>query len=246
MSKDLKNDVVDTYNKMDRYFQWVYNTYAKFVGKNVLDIGVGFGNMTKFYVHKTDLVIATDLNESVLEIVKKRFHNYNVITQTLNIESDDVSALKQHRLDTVICTNVIEHIEDDFKALLNMKAILANQGKIIILVPALPSLYNQFDRSAGHFRRYRRGELVALAHKAELKIVHRRYVNVLGIIPYYLKGKNSKKDVREQNQNDILCSSEIGEKASKLYNIASYIMEPVEKIIRFPWGLSELIVLQNA
>jgi 2-polyprenyl-3-methyl-5-hydroxy-6-metoxy-1,4-benzoquinol methylase len=39
--------------------------------------------------------------------------------------------------DTVICLNVIEHVKDDPAALLNIKSVMAPDGKAIVLVPAV-------------------------------------------------------------------------------------------------------------
>ena len=233
----------DQYYKIDRYFEWMYNTYKRFIGKNVLDIGVGFGTMTQYYVKDADIVIAVDLSEKRLAFVKERFRDYNVVTKVLNIESDDASSLREYEIDTIVCTNVIEHIQDDLKAVINMKNALSPGGRIIIMVPAIPSLYNDFDRNAGHLRRYGKGQLAELAQNADLNIIYQRYINILGVIPYRLKGKrNSKKGGRIEQAKKTGCSTHINERYSKLYNLATCILEPVEKIVSVPFGLSELIV----
>ena len=60
----------------------------------------------------------------------------------------------------VYTANVLEHIEDDIKALKMIRESLEPGGKIAIYVPAMPILFSDLDRSVGHFRRYKKKELV--------------------------------------------------------------------------------------
>lgn len=57
-------------------------------------------------------------------------------------------------VDILIMLNVLEHIEDDIKALQNAKKLLKPGGYLIIEVPAGPQLYDSYDAELQHFRRY--------------------------------------------------------------------------------------------
>jgi len=61
--------------------------------------------------------------------------------------------------DVVICTDVIEHIEDDWHCLKEMHRTLKCNGRLVLSVPHRMDYYGMADVSAGHFRRY---ELEAL------------------------------------------------------------------------------------
>ena len=50
--------------------------------------------------------------------------------------------------------NVIEHIDDDNRAVAHLTNALTPGGHLFILVPALRQLYGELDRLAGHHRRY--------------------------------------------------------------------------------------------
>ena len=52
--------------------------------------------------------------------------------------------------DTVICSNVLEHIEDDVRALRNIRTLLKPGGRLLLYVPATPRLYCAIDRHVGH------------------------------------------------------------------------------------------------
>lgn len=58
------------------------------------------------------------------------------------------------KFNTILCLDVIEHIENDAKALSIMAGILRPGGHIILQVPYDSSLFDDFDRKNGHYRRY--------------------------------------------------------------------------------------------
>jgi hypothetical protein len=155
-----------------------------------------------------------------------------------DIEEENVNVVGDSEFDTIICINVIEHLENDLFALKKMLQLIAKYGSIIIIAPACPMLYCYLDKNVGHHRRYARGELKRLANELNLKIVKNKYFNLFGVIPYYIKGKVGK-------DRGGSFSSDLNEKNSKIYNLASKVLEPVENIINPPIGISELIILKQ-
>ena len=81
----------------------------------------------------------------------------------------------------VYTSNVLEHIEDDVMALKKIKEKMQKGGLLAVYVPALPFLYSDFDRSVGHFRRYRKTELMKKVTLAGFKIEDCYYNDCLGI-----------------------------------------------------------------
>jgi SAM-dependent methyltransferase len=57
-------------------------------------------------------------------------------------------------VDTVVCLNVLEHIEDDAGTLRNIRTTLEPGGRLLLLVPNGPDAYGSIDKAIGHFRRY--------------------------------------------------------------------------------------------
>jgi SAM-dependent methyltransferase len=74
------------------------------------------------------------------------------------------------QFDTVICLNVVEHLENDVAALRNIRESLGVNGRAVILVPQGKALYGTLDKVLGHYRRYTRGELAQVAQQAGLEI----------------------------------------------------------------------------
>lgn len=64
--------------------------------------------------------------------------------------------------DTVVYIDVLEHIEDDSAELARASARLKPGGRVVVLSPAWPHLYSEFDRSIGHFRRYTKSSLAGI------------------------------------------------------------------------------------
>ena len=235
MAQNNITENLNAWNKLDRYSKWIYHMYEKYIGKEVLDIGGGVGTAISFYIDKAERVVATELFENQVNIMNKRFENYQYFKAIqADIMKDDFSAYD--KFDTIILINVLEHIEDDRKALANMKKLLKDSGTIIICVPAMPGLYCYMDKNVGHYRRYTKGELRVKAKRAELQVIEDKYMNFMVILPYWIKGK-LKKD------NGGSFSTSIDEGESKLYSIATSILEPIERVIKPPIGISEFIIL---
>jgi len=81
-------------------------------------------------------------------------------------------------------------------------------------------------------------EYLRFAMVKELKVIEDKYMNFMGIFQYWLKGKFGK-DIGGS------FSTGIAQSESKLYSLASKILEPVERVIKPPVGISEIIILSN-
>lgn len=82
--------------------------------------------------------------------------------------------------DVVFSSNVIEHIEDDAKAVTDMARALVPGGRLVIYVPAFMTLFGRMDIRCGHHRRYRIEDLDLLAANAGLRVLARGYADPLG------------------------------------------------------------------
>lgn len=237
MAQNNITENLNAWNKLDRYSKWIYHMYEKYIGKEVLDIGGGVGTAISFYIDKAERVVATELFENQVNIMNKRFENYQYFKAIqADIMKDDFSAYD--KFDTIILINVLEHIEDDRKALANMKKLLKDSGTIIICVPAMPGLYCYMDKNVGHYRRYARGELSQKAKENGLQVIENTYMNFMGIFPYWFKGKFGK-----DTGGSFSTSIEQGE--SKLYSVATTILEPIERLFKPHCGISEFIILKK-
>src|SRR5262249_24649389 len=91
--------------------------------------------------------------------------------------------------DTVICLNVIEHVEDDLEALRNIKAALGPGGRAIVLVPQSPELMGTLDEVLGHKRRYTPETLAAVAKRAGFRVQDIVLFNRVGTPAWWRNGR---------------------------------------------------------
>lgn len=92
------------------------------------------------------------------------------------------------RIDTTLCSNVLEHIEKDDAVLKIFFQLLPEGGRLIILDPALKGFYNVLDKELGHFRRYNTSEMAQKLIRNGFKICHLRYFNLLGMLGWFFNG----------------------------------------------------------
>jgi SAM-dependent methyltransferase len=63
------------------------------------------------------------------------------------------------RFDLILATDVIEHLDDDRRALTELRRVAAPGAHLVITVPAYRWLWSPFDESLHHRRRYTAGRL---------------------------------------------------------------------------------------
>ena len=91
--------------------------------------------------------------------------------------------------DTVVCLNVVEHVQDDLARCEISGTRLSEGGRAIILVPCGPGLYGTLDEVLGHFRRYTREQLVGVAEQAGFRVEQVLKFNRPGVLAWWLNGR---------------------------------------------------------
>jgi SAM-dependent methyltransferase len=143
-----------------RFNRWMADTIRPHVRQRVLEIGCGIGNLTRALVRGRQRYAAVDINTEHLARLESRFPqrpNLEIARCDLTCSAD--FAPYASAMDTVICLNVVEHIEDDRRALANIFSALEPGGRAIVLVPEGQSVFGTIDVALGHFRRYSEAEL---------------------------------------------------------------------------------------
>ncbi len=175
-----------------RYNRWQYDVIAPWIGKRVLEVGSGVGNMSEHIVAPNrELVVLTDIDEWYRQRLRERFAGHpEVVVDSLTLPDDKAPArFKDRQLDTVVALNVVEHIEDDVATLGTMARLLAPGGRAVILVPALQALFGSLDEELGHFRRYSRASLAAAFGAAGLRLQRMFWYNRVGVFGWWLNAR---------------------------------------------------------
>lgn len=172
----------------EAYHRWIFEKISPYLGVNILEVGCGIGNLTGLLLRQGRVVVA-DLNQDYLQKVQDQFRGDSNLKGGFlwDIRQDPPKNLKTS-IDTIVCSNVLEHIENDHDALRKFYELLPVGGKLIILVPALKFLYNVLDKGLGHFRRYNRDELIQKITGNGFKVCTLRYFNLFGIVGWFING----------------------------------------------------------
>jgi glycosyltransferase involved in cell wall biosynthesis len=174
--------------KVSRYNRWMWQQLERFVGQRVLEVGAGVGNMTRFLLGR-EHVVATDLNENYLQILRHLFGEYpHVAVEPFDLNGQ-VLPPRAERIDTVLCLNVLEHVEQDHEALASLFRVLEPGGRLVLLVPALHALYGSLDRALAHHRRYSREEVLAKLAAAGFEVEDSWFFNLIGVAGWYLNSR---------------------------------------------------------
>jgi hypothetical protein len=103
----------------------------------------------------------------------------------------------------------------------------------VLMVPAFESLYGEIDANLGHYRRYTRSSLAAVAKSAGFKIRRLKYMNFIGFFGWWANAK-------------IFRQSEHSEKQIVFYD--SYIVPVLSRLeswISPPIGQSVIATLEK-
>jgi SAM-dependent methyltransferase len=184
------------------YMAWILNAFGPYLSWPVLEIGVGHGSYaSELRAHGTYMGIDVDIN-SVAE-ARERFPDLDF--EVADITSPGFPETQVgSRFRAVVCLNVLEHIQDDGQAVKNLAGTLLRGGHLLVVVPALPGLYNDLDRLAGHHRRYRRNEIRNLMMQAGLVPVRADYFNPVGGLGWW-----ANRLLRYDSLNDTAVNSQI-------------------------------------
>jgi 2-polyprenyl-3-methyl-5-hydroxy-6-metoxy-1,4-benzoquinol methylase len=134
------------------YFDWQSRLVAPYVGKRVIEIGCGLGNFTRYLLDR-ELVVGIDIEPACAEQWQRAFPGQtnsigaSFLGKAMDVTDPAFLELKQHRPDTVVCLNVLEHVEDDVTALRHMHSVLPQGGRALLIVPAYEALYGPIDHN---------------------------------------------------------------------------------------------------
>lgn len=225
----IGSETLKRMSQVENYTRWLYLLMKPFLGERVLEIGAGIGNLTKYLSNGNLFLVVSDVSDDYLVFLRERFGGQGNIRFQQFDASGDPGELSQFKFDTVICANVLEHIENDRRALKNMNEVLEPRGNLLLIVPAHKIAYGTLDAYLGHFRRYEREDIVGKVEGAGFEIVEQKFVNFLGIFGWFVNSRILKRNLLPQTQLGFF---------RYLFPAVSFI----ESKISPPFGLSYFIV----
>ena len=121
----------------------------------MLEIGCGNGSILAYLKQNGISIEGGDIFLEGLKFCQRR-------GGSTTLYQIDIMALPFHNdFDVIGMFDILEHIDEDEKALVEVGQALKSGGRILITVPAHKFLWSYFDVHSYHKRRYNKGELVA-------------------------------------------------------------------------------------
>jgi len=229
---DAGRMALDALEQAPRFNRWMYDVIKPHLGFRLVELGCGRGNLTRF-LRRHGEMMALDYREDYLVELKEKWGylaDLHLRRMDLTVP-EHYEPLRDFGPDTVVCLNVLEHIEDDRAVLRRLYEVLPMQARVVFLVPYNPALTSEFDRQVGHWRRYRRRELEEKMTESGFKVVRQFYFNKIGVLAWWVG-------------NTLGGQKTITPWQLRLYNFLTPVFRLLDRVLPTS-GLSTIVVAQK-
>jgi SAM-dependent methyltransferase len=214
------------------YNTWLGRRFNAHAGQRVLEIGAGIGTITALLAEGREKVVALEVDDFYVKRLANRFRDRpNVVPYQSDVALADWRRLRAERFDSIVLSNVLEHIEDDGGAVRRFAQILEPSGKLLILVPALPQLFGTMDEAVGHFRRYTSSALRQVLEANGFEVQLLEWMNLAGIPGWFLNSR-------------VLRRRAVPALQLRLYDQVAPLIAAAESKVKLPVGMSLFCVAQ--
>lgn len=192
----------------------------------ILNVGPA-GGSTSLMLQRFGTVKSLEFDDDFFDYCK------NVIK--LDVDKGSITDLpyNDESFDIACAFDVIEHVEDDKKAMDELKRVVKKGGMVLITVPAFKFLWSQHDEVNHHFRRYTTKGISQLAKNSNLSPFYSTYFNFFLFFPILTARMIGKLKPVNNNKSDFDKFQ-----MSKLSNKILYAIFKIEKWIIFPMKLN--------
>jgi SAM-dependent methyltransferase len=137
----------------------------------ILDAGCGTGGLLDVLSQWPDAeVTGIDFAGEALSFCRQRGHR--------RLAGSDLTVLpfRSDSFDVVTALDVLEHIQNDARALEEIFRVLRPGGILVASVPAYQFLWGPHDEALHHFRRYNAGQFAEVVNKSGLRVERETYL----------------------------------------------------------------------
>ena len=212
-----------------QYLSWVTRLLRPHLGDTVLELGAGIGNLAGRLMGKKLLYIAAEKDPISLHALRNRFlRTPNVSVVKLDPDQAEDFAEVPRPLDTVMCVNVFEYVENVEAVVEAAAGLLRPGGNIIVLVPQGPGLFGSLDRGLGHRQRFRKADLIALLRKHGFTVDQTHQFNKIATPGWWFFGR-------------VLGRTRLRKVTLKIFDKTVWIWRRIDGLLPWP-GLSLIVV----
>ena len=80
------------------------------------------------------------------------------------------------KFNTIFLLDVLEHLNEPEKMLIDILNTYTNVKYIVVTVPARNEIFSNYDTKVGHIKRYDLNDIETLAGKTGMKVVYKTYI----------------------------------------------------------------------
>src|SRR5450432_2072980 len=176
--------------EISNYFAWQAELFAGFAHGTIIDHGAGTGGLASaLLAAKLGDVCAVEPDPQMVEVLRAKFDGVPHESVAAGTLDDYLDAHGPASVDTIVSSNVIEHIADDVACLEAMFELLRPGGAVGLYVPARPELFGSLDRAVGHHRRYTKPDLETKLARAGFRVELVQYRNLVSVVPWIIAGQ---------------------------------------------------------
>ena len=201
----------------------------------LLDAGCGSGRMLDELAAYGRV---TGVDASRTAVAAARARGYEVFVATV-----ERLPFASSRFDLVTCLDVVEHTPDDRRTLAELRRVTRPGGRLLVTVPAYPSLWSTHDEVNHHYRRYRRRSLLDAATGAGWTPVTSTHFNTFLLPPAALVRLAARRRPATRWRSDLERSPARFDGVLELP--LRFEAALVRHGVRLPAGLSLLALLRN-
>lgn len=225
------HEILHRLSAAHRFNRWMADVIRPWIGDYVLEIGSGLGNLTIQLLPRLHYT-ATDIDPLHLDYLRSRFgRDQRIEIRHVDVTREEDFTELRERFDTVVCLNVIEHVQDDALAVRNIFSALRPGGRACLLVPQIPSLYGTLDEVLEHKRRYRPADFAALLTAAGFEIERQFSFNRPAVPAWWLN-------------SCVLRKKTFGKVQLKIYDSLVWLWRLIDKALPWP-GISTIAIARR-
>jgi hypothetical protein len=173
---------LELFSKACNWKDYYASILASYLHGRILEVGAGIGETTAVLCDGTQshwLCLEPDARlTATIEQKIATGRLPSCCTAKHGIISDIVP---DPLFNTILYIDVLEHVRDDREELVLATQRLVPGGLLVVLAPAHQWLFSPFDTAVGHFRRYTKSTLSAIA-PPQLEMVECMYLDSVGLL----------------------------------------------------------------
>lgn len=174
--------------KAENHHRWIRGLIEPHLRGPALEVGFGYGQYTRALACLVDELVAVDIDERMRSWLGDLPDHVRLMTADAS-DPTLPGIVGAEAFNTIVCLNVLEHIEHDRRTLRSFLKVLRPGGALALLVPAHQALFGHMDALAGHLRRYSARMLRERLQETGFEVRELKYVNPLGGAAWWLNAR---------------------------------------------------------